>query len=97
MNIDEILTSASCDLKISVGHARNGDIEGQRKCINAALKRMDDVIAFCDQFDIERHYKLDNMIHYATELMEDLHDSETMLAYFNGISTLPNARTEGLI
>lgn len=97
MNIDEILTSASCDLKIASGHSRNRNIVAMRQNWEAAITRIDAVIAFCDEHNIEQHYKLENLIKYSTSLHDDLMDSESMLNYFNNIKDLPNARTEELI
>lgn len=97
MDIDIVLGSASCDLKISQGHQRNNNIEGMRACITAAVNRIDAVITFCDDFNIEWPYKLNNMIKFSTDLYDDLIDSETMVNYFNSIKDLPNARTEELI
>jgi hypothetical protein len=97
MDIDMVMNSASCDLKICNGHMRNQDIAGARKCFEAAVKRIDAVIAFCDKFNVEYPYKLDNMIKFSTDLYDDLIDSETMFNYFNNIKDLPNARTEELI
>lgn len=82
MDIDMVLASASCDLKICSGHARNNDIVGMRQCWEAAVNRIDAVIAFCELHDIEQHYKLDNLVKYATDLHDDLTDSEEMLAAY---------------
>lgn len=111
MDIDLVLTSASCDLKVANGHSRNRNIPGMRQNLEAAIVRIDDVIAFCDKFNIEWPYRLDNMIKFSTDLYDDLIDSEMMLAgfdniphtdaesiaYWKSIEGLPNAGTMGLI
>lgn len=90
MDIDLVLTSASCDLKVANGHSRNRNIPGMRQNLEAAMVRIDDVITFCDKFNIEWPYKLDNMIKFSTDLYDDLIDSETMLAGFDNIPPRPH-------
>lgn len=87
MDIDMVLTSASCDLKVANAHSQNSNIPGMRQNLEAAMTRIDAVIAFCEKFDIEWPYKLNNMIKFSTDLYDDLIDSEQMIAHFNEIST----------
>jgi len=97
MDVHLTLQSAKCDILIAEGHAKNRNLDGQKRCLDAAATRIDAVVDYAVGLGLvvpsgAMELMLDCMNGY-----DDYHDSFEMIAHFNEIQTLPNARKMGLI
>lgn len=97
MDVHLTLQSAKCDLLIAEGHTKNMNLSGTRKCLDAAAKRIDDVTNYFISIDKDVSSECMSLMLKCMDLYEDLADSEQMIAHFNEIAPLPNARKMGLI
>lgn len=87
MDVHLTLQSAKCDLLIAGGHAKNRNLDGQKRCLDAAATRIDAVVDYAIGLGLV-------VPSWAMELMldcmngyDDYHDSFEMIAHFNEIST----------
>lgn len=97
MDITLTLDSASADIKIAGGHAKNRNLDGQKRCLDAAATRIDVVVDYAAGLGLVVPFRAMDLMLDCMNGYDDYHDSSEMLSYFNSISGLPNAQKMGLI
>lgn len=111
MDIILTLDSASADLKIAGGHAKNRTLDGQKRCLDAAATRIDAVVDYAISLELVVPSRAMELMLDCMNGYDDYRDSVEMLAgfanipdedfdhvaYRKSIEGLPNAGTLGLI
>jgi len=111
MDITLTLDSASADLKIAGGHAKNRNLDGQKRCLDAAATRIDAVVDYAIGLGMVVPSRAMELMLDCMNGYDDYHDSFEMIsafaseqdedfdhvAYRKSIEGLPNAESLGLI
>jgi len=111
MDITLTLDSASADIKIAGGHAKNRNLDGQKRCLDAAATRIDAVVDYAINLGMVVPSRAMELMLDCMNGYDDYRDSVEMLtgfnniphtdaesiAYWKSIEGLPNAESLGLI
>lgn len=87
MEITMTLDSASADIKIAGGHAKNRNLEGQKRCLDAAATRIDAVVDYAIGLGMVVPSRAMELMLDCMKGYDDYHDSFEMIAHFNEIWT----------
>lgn len=90
MEITMTLDSASADIKIAGGHAKNRDLDGQKRCLDAAATRIDAVVDYAIGLGLVVPYRAMELMLDCMNGYDDYRDSVEMLAGFDNIPPRPH-------
>lgn len=82
MDIILTLDSASADLKIAGGHAKNRTLDGQKLCLDAAATRIDAVVDYAIGLGLVVPSRAMDLMLDCMNGYDDYHDSMEMLAAY---------------
>jgi len=89
MDVHLTLDSASADIKIAGGHAKNRNLDGQKRCLDAAATRIDAVVDYAIGLGLVVPSRAMDLMLDCMNGYDDYHDSVEMLA---GFAKIPNSQ-----